>query len=198
MTKDSFNKLNEERIKKGEKEFANPRNAAAGSVRQLNSKITMERNLATFMYHIPKPDDYNLKTQYESLEFMKDLTFTVNPNIKKVIDTTKDGTFYVWVKDKAGNVNCADEKGNVQTVVIDTVPPEIMFNYSSLKAIIGEQIGAQIITNEKAKISYSWDNKNWTTTQDYVTTVTATKTPTTEGKYILYAKAKDEKGNESF
>lgn len=84
MPESSFLKLNEERSKKGEKEFANPRNAAAGSVRQLDSKISAERNLSTFMYHIPEPDKYNLKTQYESLEFMKNLTFTVNPNITKV------------------------------------------------------------------------------------------------------------------
>ena len=77
----SFERLNEERRKKGEKEFANPRNAAAGSVRQLDSKIAKERNLATFMYHIPEPDKYELKTQEESLEFMRKLTFTVNPNI---------------------------------------------------------------------------------------------------------------------
>jgi len=80
----SFEKLNEERRSKGDKEFANPRNAASGSVRQLDSRIASERNLSTFMYHIPNPSIYNLKTQYESLEFMKDLTFTVNPNIKKV------------------------------------------------------------------------------------------------------------------
>ena len=49
MPKNSFEKLNEERIKQGEKVFANPRNAAAGSVRQLNSKISAERNLSTFM-----------------------------------------------------------------------------------------------------------------------------------------------------
>ena len=81
MPINSFNTLNEERRKKGEKEFANPRNAAAGSVRQLDSKISKERNLSTFMYHIPEPDKYNLKTQEESLNFMKRLTFTVNPNI---------------------------------------------------------------------------------------------------------------------
>lgn len=94
MPKSSFIKLNEDRIKKGEKEFANPRNAAAGSVRQLDSKISAERNLSTFMYHIPLPDMYNLKTQYESLEFMKDLTFTVNPNIVKV-DNIKDLLKYI-------------------------------------------------------------------------------------------------------
>lgn len=84
MPKSSFLKLNDERRENGEKEFANPRNAAAGSVRQLDSRISASRNLSTFMYHIPEPDKYNLKTQYESLEFMKELTFTVNPNITKV------------------------------------------------------------------------------------------------------------------
>ena len=86
MPLSSFEKLNEERREKGEKEFANPRNAAAGSVRQLDSKIASDRNLSTFMYHIPQPKNYNLKTQFDSLEFMKELTLTVNPNIKKVKD----------------------------------------------------------------------------------------------------------------
>ena len=94
MPKSSFLKLNEERKNKGEKEFANPRNAAAGSVRQLDSKISAERNLSTFMYHIPEPSNYNLKTQYESLEFMKDLTLTINPNITKV-DTLDDLLKYI-------------------------------------------------------------------------------------------------------
>lgn len=84
MPKSSFFKLNEERVKKGEKEFANPRNAAAGSVRQLDSKIAAERNLSTFLYHMPKNGEF--KTHYETLEYMKELTFTVNPNIIKVND----------------------------------------------------------------------------------------------------------------
>ena len=84
MPKNSFNKLNEEREKKGEKLFANPRNAAAGSVRQLDSKVAASRNLSTFIYHLPNPNDFGIKTHYESLEFMKELTFTVNPNIVKV------------------------------------------------------------------------------------------------------------------
>ncbi len=94
MPKDSFEKLNEYRIKKGEKEFANPRNAAAGSVRQLDSKVSAERNLSTFMYHLPLADNYNIKTQEEALKFMKDLTFTVNPNIVKV-NNIKDLMNYI-------------------------------------------------------------------------------------------------------
>ena len=89
----SFEKLNEERKNKGEKEFANPRNAAAGSVRQLDSKIASERNLSTFLYHIPNPNN-NIKTQEEALNYMKELTFTVNPNIKKV-DNIKEVLEYI-------------------------------------------------------------------------------------------------------
>jgi len=94
MPKASFLKLNEDRKEKGEKEFANPRNAAAGSVRQLDSKISAERNLSTFMYHIPEPSNYNLKTQSESLEFMDALTLTINPNITKV-DSIDDLLKYI-------------------------------------------------------------------------------------------------------
>lgn len=94
MPKSSFEKLNEERREKGEKEFANPRNAAAGSVRQLDSRISASRNLSTFMYHIPEPEKYDLKTQYDSLEFMKFLTLTTNPNIVKV-DNLKDLLDYI-------------------------------------------------------------------------------------------------------
>ncbi len=81
MPKSSFDELNEERRAKGEKEFANPRNAAAGSVRQLDSKIAASRKLDAFLYHVPNPMEYNIKTQEEALNFMKELTFVVNPNI---------------------------------------------------------------------------------------------------------------------
>ena len=80
----SFEKLNEERKSKGLNEFANPRNAAAGSVRQLDSKIAASRNLATFMYHLPEYEKYNIASQEEAIEFMKSLTLTVNPYIKKI------------------------------------------------------------------------------------------------------------------
>ena len=94
MPTSSFNLLNEERKKNGEKEFANPRNAAAGSVRQLDSKIAGKRGLSTFLYHLPNADKYNIYTQYDALEFMKDLTFTVNPNIKK-FDSIEDVIKYI-------------------------------------------------------------------------------------------------------
>ena len=84
MSKKSFQKINEKKKEKGEEVFANPRNAAAGSVRQLDSKIAAERNLDCFLYHLPNAIDYSLNSHYEALEFIKQLGFIVNPNIKKV------------------------------------------------------------------------------------------------------------------
>ena len=81
MPKKSFLKLNEEREKNNENLFANPRNAAAGSVRQLDSSIAAKRNLSTFIYHLPNPDNYGIDYHHKTLEFMKNLGFTVNPNI---------------------------------------------------------------------------------------------------------------------
>ncbi len=84
MSKKSFNDLNEKRIKDGEEPFANPRNAAAGSVRQLDSSIAASRNLDAFLYHLPGAEKYDIHTQSDALEFMKSLGFVVNPNIKLV------------------------------------------------------------------------------------------------------------------
>lgn len=83
MPKKSFNLLNEARRNNNEQLFANPRNAAAGSVRQLDSSIAAKRNLSTFIYHLPKPEDFNMKNHHETLKFMGLLGFIVNPNIKK-------------------------------------------------------------------------------------------------------------------
>ncbi len=86
MSKKSFNALNQEKAKKGEELFANPRNAAAGSVRQLDSKIAASRKLDCFIYHLPNPEDYNIETHNEALNFMKSLGFVVNKCNRKVDD----------------------------------------------------------------------------------------------------------------
>jgi len=86
MNQESFKKLNEERAEKGENLFANPRNAAAGSVRQLDPAITAKRQLDTFIYRATFPEGHNFKTHMEVLEFLKNAGFKVNPNIKRCID----------------------------------------------------------------------------------------------------------------
>ena len=84
MSKSTLERLNEQRKHNGEALLKNCRNAAAGSIRQLDSKIAAERNLEVWIYHLPNPEDYGIRTQYESLEFMKELGFRINPNSKLV------------------------------------------------------------------------------------------------------------------
>lgn len=82
MNKNEFVRLNNERQAKGQQVFANPRNAAAGSLRQLDPKITAHRKLNTFMYTIVTFDDLNVSTQHEALQTLEELGFNVNPTAK--------------------------------------------------------------------------------------------------------------------
>lgn len=84
MSKKTLEYLNEERKENGEPLLKNCRNAAAGSVRQLDSSIAAKRNLEVWIYHLPDPEDYGIKTHHEALEFMADLGFRVNPNNRLV------------------------------------------------------------------------------------------------------------------
>ena len=77
----AFNELNEKRLINGELIFQNPRNAAAGSIRQLDSSVAKSRKLDAFLYHVPETDK---KTHYEALMELKELGFIVNPNIRLV------------------------------------------------------------------------------------------------------------------
>ena len=89
MSKKTLEELNKEREANGEPLLKNCRNAAAGSVRQLDSSIAAKRNLEVWIYHLPNPEDYGIKTHHEALEFMKDLGFRVNPN-NKMVDTVDE------------------------------------------------------------------------------------------------------------
>ena len=84
MSRETLRKLNEEREKNNEPLLKNCRNAAAGSIRQLDSSIAAKRKLEVWIYHLPNPEDYGIKTQEESLKFMKELGFRINPNNKLV------------------------------------------------------------------------------------------------------------------
>ena len=84
MSKKSFEQANKEREKLGQNLFANPRNAAAGSVRQLDSKIAAKRNLDFMAYFIPNPEEYGIKTQSESLDFLKELGFVTNHKLNTI------------------------------------------------------------------------------------------------------------------
>lgn len=83
MPKRSFLQLNDMREKQGEPLFANPRNAAAGSLRQLDPKIAASRNLDIFVYGIGVMEGIEVDSHSEGLEVLKSLGFKVNPEWKK-------------------------------------------------------------------------------------------------------------------
>ncbi len=94
MPKKSLEKLNEQRKKHGEPLLQNCRNAAAGSVRQLDPKVAAQRGLDAYIYHLPDPEDYGLKTHYEALEFMKSLGFRV-ANLNRLVTSKEEILEYI-------------------------------------------------------------------------------------------------------
>ena len=84
MSKKTLEELNKERAENNEPLLKNARNAAAGSIRQLDSSIAAKRKLDTFIYHLPNPEDFGIETHYEAVEFMKSLGFKINPNNRLV------------------------------------------------------------------------------------------------------------------
>lgn len=90
MSKASFERANKEKEKNGEALFANPRNAAAGSVRQLDSRITASRGLDFMAYFIPNPKDYGIKTQEESLKYLRKLGFVTNYKLNTVAHNAEE------------------------------------------------------------------------------------------------------------
>jgi len=79
MPKKSFQELNKQRAEAGEAVFANPRNAAAGSVRQLDSTIAAKRKLDAFLYMVPTAQEVGCETHKEALDYIKRLGFKINP-----------------------------------------------------------------------------------------------------------------------
>ncbi|HJA27471.1 MAG TPA: NAD-dependent DNA ligase LigA [Candidatus Limosilactobacillus intestinigallinarum] len=94
MPKASFVKLNQEREAAGLPVFANPRNAAAGSLRQLDPQVTAKRDLATFMYYVPEYQKLGVTTQAEALDRMRELGFSVNPN-NRVVHNEEEIAAYI-------------------------------------------------------------------------------------------------------
>ena len=103
MAKSVFNALNRERKKKGEELFANPRNIAAGSIRQLDPAVTKARKLDSFIYDIasldPRSDlkgfqGLTFDTQEKELELLRQLGFQVNPHFKRFTDI--EGVIKYW------------------------------------------------------------------------------------------------------
>ena len=89
MPKQSFEELNRIQEEKGKPLFANPRNAAAGSIRQLDSSVCASRKLDAYWYYFQNAGDFDIKTQEEALEAMEKLHFRVN-QLRKVCHNTAE------------------------------------------------------------------------------------------------------------
>lgn len=94
MSKATLDKLNKQRAEKGEELFANPRNAAAGSLRQLDSRIAAKRELAMFCYAVPSAEELGCQTHDESLQKIEEFGFNVNPN-REVCDSIDGVLAYI-------------------------------------------------------------------------------------------------------
>jgi DNA ligase (NAD+) len=95
----AFNKFNEEQLAKGGKIYANPRNFAAGSLRQLDSKITAQRPLAFFGYAIGYVDGATIRSQKAGLDYLAALGFPVNPDITHTASFDEALTFiHSWME----------------------------------------------------------------------------------------------------
>ncbi len=97
IKREAFLRLNKERVKLGEPLFANPRNAAAGSLRQLDSKITARRPLDIFCYGVGRVKGFKLKSQWEVLTTLPRWGFKVNPHIKRCKNIKEVISFYRYL-----------------------------------------------------------------------------------------------------
>ena len=97
MNKKTLEEINKERIASNQAPLQNCRNAAAGSVRQLDSKIAAKRKLDNFIYHLPNPLYYGIHTHSEAIEYMKNLGFKTNPN-NRLVDNINDVLLFIEEK----------------------------------------------------------------------------------------------------
>lgn len=105
ICKENFNKINAQQEEAGLQLFANPRNLAAGSLRQLDSKLTSKRPLDIFIFNLEHGENLEFESHSESLEFLKSQGFKVSPNYKvcNKIDEVIDYIEY-WTKNR-GNLD---------------------------------------------------------------------------------------------
>jgi DNA ligase (NAD+) len=102
LPKEGFRKLNEERAAEGLPLFANPRNAAAGSVRQLDPKITAKRPLDIFIYGLGWAEDRKMPdSHWDTMQYLKSIGFKINPNNRQSADIEEAKEYYhSWVNQR--------------------------------------------------------------------------------------------------
>ena len=104
MSKLVFDELNDQRLSNGLEPFANPRNAAGGSLRQLDANITKERKLEHFAYTLVNPENYDIHSQSKVMEFLMKQGFNVNPYYKKCSSIDEVIEYIEYFKDERKNL----------------------------------------------------------------------------------------------
>ncbi|MBT0934723.1 NAD-dependent DNA ligase LigA [Streptococcus lutetiensis] len=167
LPRESFDKINEERRESGQSEFANPRNAAAGTLRQLNTAVVAKRNLATFLYQ--EVASTSMTTQNDVLEELSRYGFSVNP---KRITTSSMEDIWAFIQEVAAERDSLpyDIDGIVIKVNSLAMQKELGFTVKAPRWAIAYKFPAE----EKEAEILSVD---WTVGRTGVVTPTANLTP---------------------
>lgn len=105
MPKHSFIRLNEDADAAGKQPFANPRNAAAGSLRQKDPKITAHRDLETFIYAVADKGPLDVHSQWEFLNWLRSCGFNVNPHARRCLNAQEVHDFCAQALEQRGDLN---------------------------------------------------------------------------------------------
>ena len=154
MLRSVLDELNQERTNKGLDLFKNCRNAAGGSLRQLDPNVTKQRKLNTFSYTLVNPEKYNINTQLDALEFMKQCGFTVNPNYKHCKNVDEIIEYLEYWKDNRKNLDY-DTDGVVIKVNEFDLYDEIGYTVKAPKWGIAYKFPAEEVETKLLDIVYT-------------------------------------------
>ena len=154
MSKPVFNYLNDERKKSNQPLFANPRNAAGGSLRQLDANVTKERKLDHFAYTLVNPEQYGMKSQSETLKFLSNLGFNVNPHFRHVNNIEEVIDYLEEYKDKRKELDYETDGVVIKVNEFDLYDI-IGYTVKVPKWAIAYKFPAQIVTTKLKDIIYT-------------------------------------------
>lgn len=154
MSKDVFNSLNEKRRQENSTLFANPRNAAGGSLRQLDPNITKMRQLDHFAYTLVNPHLYGMNSQSDTLNFLKSLGFNVNPHFRHVKDIEGVIAYLEEYKDKRKELNYETDGVVIKVNEFDLYDI-IGYTVKVPKWAIAYKFPAQIVTTKLKDIIFT-------------------------------------------
>lgn len=154
MLKSVFNELNDKRKLENKSLFANPRNAAGGSLRQLDSNITKERKLDQFSYTLVNPEKYNIYKQSDVMTYLSDLGFSVNPHFRKCHNIDEVIAYIEEYKDKRKELPYETD-GIVIKVDDLTLYDEIGYTVKTPKWAIAYKFPAEIAVTKLKDIIFT-------------------------------------------